>query len=335
MNKTILSTQDIKFIFENILKKNSKKVEIIEQPYNESKVVDFYDYFDFEIYSWKNRIVKKESEEYGYEDWVDSLNFSLDRTYGLVEIINDEVVPSADLDISTKSVKVSFLVPVNKIENLENYLLQVRNVYLGKPEEIQNQDGEILTTYINMGVLVYESEPEMTPFGEVINASLGFTISYINNVRNYHNSKIEISLDGDDEYDEEGQIIGETKYLQMPLLKTTWQTVFVSDSAPAQNLPNITGFYAKSVSNTITLSFYDFNQALSDKINRVFYGITAYRINSDLQTKKSVNIPAYLRTTLNGTEYTYKMLITHIEKSISNGENNIMSISLKSWGMLN
>ena len=52
MNKTILSTQDIKFIFENMLKKNTKKVEIIEQPYNESKVVDFYDYFDFEIYSW-------------------------------------------------------------------------------------------------------------------------------------------------------------------------------------------------------------------------------------------------------------------------------------------
>lgn len=332
--KTILTTQDIKHIFENMLKENTSKIELIQQPYEDSEVVDLFDYFNFEIYAWKNRLISSSEGDIEYNSWVSSLNYSMDKTYGLVEVMDQESTASQDIDNATKTIQVSFIVPTNKITNLENYLGQIRNTYLGKPEKIQNQNGTILTTYINMGILVYDDEPSLTPYGEVIMASLGFTLSYINESFNYADTKAEISLSGDDEYDEDGQIIGETKYLQMPLIKTTWQNIFVTDPVTTQMLPNLTGFLSKSISTVVTISFYDFNIKLTNEINELLWGISAYRINGILQEAKPTNIPVFIRITFNGSQYTFKLVITGMEKAISNGEQNITSLSVKTWGKI-
>lgn len=320
------------------LNPNSEDIVIKNIDTNETKTEDLAKYLNIDFYSWKQRLLEKENgvdSDAGltmYESWLKSLNYSMNEAYALVELTNDEVTPSQDIDNATKEGKITFIIQTNKIKNLDYYVNKLRNKYMGVPVSMQNEFGETLKAYILIGILLYEDEPATLQFGECITASVGFRIAYLADADTYSDNEILFSFDGDDEYDANGNIIGDTKYLSVPITKSTWQTVFKTDPVPRQLRPDMVGYVASSLSCVKTFSFYDFNKTLIKKINDVFWRSGAYRINGKLTTRQDVNIPVYVKVIVGENFYVYQDVIDNIEKIITNSDFNITSITLKGWG---
>lgn len=360
--RTVFTTEDIKNIVENIfngnLKQyklsngeiqynnpNSEKIILVNENSGEQEEKDIAEYLNISFYNWKQRLVEKGEESIDtnpqlsvFEDWLQSLNFSMDESYALVERIDEEVTASQDIDSATITGKITFLVQTNKISNLDYYLTKVRNSFLGNPQDIQNSYGDIIKAYILIGSLIYEQEPIMTQLGECVIVSSNFRISYLANAQTYNDTKVEISLDGDDYYTEDGQIVdqqgfsGSTKYLEMPITKYTWQNIFTSNAVPTVARPDLTGFISTSLSCAKTLSFYDYNKELTKKFNELFWTMSCIRKDGQLRSVGDVNIPVFIRITNGGHTYVFKDVIDNMEKVITNNDFNICSITLKGWG---
>lgn len=356
--RTIFTSQDIKNIMRNIFNgnlaqyklsngniayenPNSEQIVLIDEDDGTKTTTDLAQYLDIRFYSWKNRLIEKsehslvdEPQLSVYEDWVQSLNFSMKESYALVELLDEEVTASQDIDSATKIGRITFLVQTNKINNLDYYVSKIRNEYLGNPQDIQNSYGDIVKAYIMVGTLVYDEEPSTIQLGECVQVSCNFRISYLTNALSYNDTEIQISLNGDDTYDENGNIVGETKYLTMPLTKVTWQNIFTSKALPTSERPDLTGYVATSLSNVKTLSFFDFNKPLSMQFNALFWKCNCYRFNGVISTKQDVNIPVFIRIKSNGNFYVYKDMIDNMQKVITNNDFNVSSITLKGWGKI-
>ena len=354
--RTLFTSQDIKNIIRNIFNgnlaqykasngkiayenPNSEKIVLIDEDDGTRTEKDLAQYLDIRFYSWKNRLIEKgdqslvdEPQLSTYETWVQSLNFSMKESYGLVELIDEEVTASQDIDSATKIGRITFLVQTDKISNLDYYVSKIRNAYLGNPQDIQNEYGDIIKAYIMIGTLVYDEEPTTIQLGECVQVSCNFRISYLTNALSYNDTEIAISLDGDDAYDDDGNIIGESKYLTMPLTKVTWQNIFTSKALPTAERPDLTGYVATALSSVKTLSFYDFNKELSLKFNDLFWRCSSYRIDGILSSKSDVNIPVYIRIKSNNHSYVFKDMIDNMQKVITNNDFNLSSITLKGWG---
>ena len=351
--RTIFTSQDIKNIIRNIFNgnlaqykasngkiaytnPNSEKIILIDEDDGTKTEKDLAQYLDIRFYSWKNRLIEKgeqslvdEPQLSTYDTWVQSLNFSMKESYGLVELIDEEVTASQDIDSATKIGRITFLVQTDKISNLDYYVSKIRNAYLGNPQDIQNEYGDIIKAYIMIGTLVYDEEPTTIQLGECVQVSCNFRISYLTNALSYNDTEFAISLDGDDTYTQDGEIRGETKYLTMPITKITWQNIFTSKALPTSERPDLTGYIATALSNVKTLSFYDFNKELTMKFNDLFWKCSAYICDGKAVSKQDVNIPIFIRVKSNGHTYVYKDIIDNMQKTITNNDFNISSITLK------
>lgn len=352
--RTIFTTEDVKNVIENIFNgnlaqsrvskgtipyenANSEKILIVDEDNGTQTQKDLAEYLNIKFYNWKERLVstdenRDENRISLFDNWVQSLNFSMNEAYALVEKIDEEVTASQDIDSSVITGKITFLIQTNKIKNLDYYISKIRNAYLGNPQDIQNSYGDIIKSYIMMGALSYDEEPFMAQLGEMIIVSSNFRLSYLNNALSYNDTEIEISLDGDDTYNEQGEIVGETKYLTMPLTKITWQNIFNSNPVPTANRPDLTGFLATSLFSAKTISFYDYNKELSMKFNDLFWKCSCVRYDGVLTDVRDVNIPIYIRIKSNNHTYVFKDVIDQMQKVITNNDFNISSITLKGWG---
>ena len=320
---------------------NSEKILLIDENSGSQTDVDLAEYLNIRFYSWKQRLVEKGKDELElpplsvFEDWVQSLNFSMNESYALVERIDEEITASQDIDSATYMGKVTFLVQTDKVKNLDYYITKIRNTFVGVPQEIQNSYGDIVKAFIMIGSLTYEQEPFIMQLGECVIASLNFRISYLNNALTFSDTKIEISLTGDDTYNRDGEIIGTTKYLEMPITRASFQNIFMSNPLPTTERPDLTGFVATSLASAKTLSFFDFlNKELAMQFNDLFWSCSAYRINGKLTEVRDVNVPVYLRITSNGKSYVYKDMIDNMQKNLTNNDFNISSITIKGWGKI-
>lgn len=355
--RTIFTSEDIKNIVENIFNgnlhdlrlskgsisyenENSEKIYLVDEDDGTRTEKDLAEYLNIYFYNWKQRIVSEEnnSELSVFDSFIQSLNNSFDKSYGLVEITDEEVVASQDIDSSTINGKITFLIQTNKVNNLEYYVNKIRNKYLGVAQDIQNSYGDIIKSYVLIGALMYDEEPITLQIGECIICSLNFRISYLGDAQSYNDTQIQISLDGDDLYDTEGNIVDaqgnptESKYLTMPLTKTTWQNIFTMSAVTTALRPDQTGFISTALSMTKTLSFYDYNKELTNRFNELFWSLGAYRIDGQFQDVKDINIPVYLKVINKGHTYVYKDVIEQSEKVLTNSDFNICSLTLRGWG---
>lgn len=357
--RTIFTIEDIKDIVEQIfngnLKEyklskgsipyenpNSEKVLLIDEDDGTSQEVDIAEYLNVKFYNWKERLVSKENDGVDsnpslsvFETWVQSLNFSMNEAYALVEKIDEEVTASQDIDSSTIIGKITFLIQADKIKNLDYYVTKIRNNFLGVPQDIQNSYGDKIKSFIMLGALSYDQEPFTSQLGECVVVSLNFRLSYLADALTYSDTEILISLDGDDEYDENGNVQGTTKYLTMPITKASFQNIFGTNAVPTSSRPDLTGFIANSISNAKTLTFFDFNKELTMKFNDLFWRCSAIRVDGVLKAVEDVNIPVYIKVKSNNHFYIYKDVIENMQKSLTNNDFNISSISLKGWGKPN
>lgn len=356
--KTVFTLEDIKNIADNIFNgnlwlsklsngeiayenENSENILLINESDGTQTEKDLAEYLNIKFYTWKQRLVEKSN--YGYDEqplslfdeWVQSLNFSMNEAYALVERIDEEVTVSQDIDNATYLGKITLLIQTNKVKNLEYYITKLRNKFLGLPQTIQNSYGALIKAFILIGSLSYEDEPLQTPLGECIITSFNFKISYLENALTYSDTEIAISLDGDDTYDENGQIVGETKYLTLPLTKASFQNIFTSAAMPTSKRPDLTGFVATALSTAKTFSFFDYvNKELSSRFNQIFWECSAYRVDGIKKGVSDINIPIYIKVTSNGHSYVYKDVIDNMQKSITNNDFNISSITTKGWGKI-
>lgn len=332
--RTIFTTNDIKNIIENIFKNNNFTVDIDDG--EEKKQVKAFDFLNIRFYTWKNRLV--ETDDYGepysaYGAWVQSLNLSMDKSYALVELLDEEATASQDIDSSTKVGKITFLIQTNKASVLDYYISKVRNEYLGNPQIIKNASGEALSAYIVLGTLMYDEEPETTQLGECIQVSCGFRLTYLNNAKSYNDIKVSIALDGNFTI-ENGKITSEPVFLEMPFTKITWQNIITSNAMPMANRPDLTGFVATNISCVKTLTFYDFNKELSEKFDELLWSRGCFAKNGYLTATQDVNIPVYIKVVNGENTYIYKDMIDNMQKTLTNNDFTISSITLKGWGKL-
>lgn len=356
--RTIFTIEDVKNIINNIFNgnlwehkysngeiaynnPNSEKILLIDEDNGTQTEKDIAEYLNIKFYNWKQRLVEKANDELEsaplsvFEDWVQSLNFSMNESYALVERIDEEVTASQDIDSATYMGKITFLIQTDKIKNLDYYITKVRNKFLGVPQEIQNSYGDIVKAFIMIGALTYDQEPFTMQLGECVIVSLNFRISYLANALTYSDTEIQISLNGDDTYDVDGNIVGETKYLTMPITRSTFQNIFVSNPLPTTERPDLTGFVATSLSTAKTFSFFDYiNKELTMQFNDLFWSCSAHRINGKLTQVKDVNIPVFIRIKSNGNTYVYKDMIDNMQKNLTNNDFNISSITTKGWGKI-
>jgi len=311
--KTNFTSEDVKNIVSNLYKSLDEEIIIKNLGDNSTEQKSLVDYLNIEFYTWKNRVSSE-------NDWLNSLELNANKIYGLVEVVENEANISNDIDSATLGGRITFLVPTNKVGNLDYYCSKIRNHYIGEPQDIQNAYGDTIKAYFNMGILLYESEPEMTQIGECLTASVNFTFSYLTNAQVYQDTQLFISLDNG------------TTYLQMPYIKMTWQNVATSTAVPTQSRPDLTGFVASSISCVKTISYYDFDKTLSNALNELFWSMGAISIDSVATTTQNVNKVVYVKIINNGKTYIYKDMIDNMQKVISNGDFNVCSITLKGYG---
>lgn len=363
--RTIFTTNDVKNIIDRIFNgnlwlskasngkiayenPNSEQIMLIDEDNGTKKKIDLAEYLNIEFYKWKDRIVSVDDRPINetdnrlsvLEDWVQSLNFSMNQAYALVEKVDSEVVSSQDIDSATIIGRISFLIQTDKVNNLDYYITKIRNNFLGVPQDIQNSYGDIIKAYILIGDLTYENEPFMTQLGETVIVTSNFRISYLANALTYSDTEIQISLDGDDLYDENGNIVDAngqpttTKYLTMPITKATWQNIFSSQPLVMQNRPDLTGFIVQSLATAKTLSFYDFNKPLTMKFDELFWRCACLRYDGKLEPVKNVNIPVYFRVIRGEHSYVFHDVIDNMQKVLQNNDFNISSITTKGWGKI-
>ena len=356
--RTIFTAEDVKnvieIIFNGNLKQyliskgtieyknpNSEKVILIDEDDGTQQEKDLAEYLNVKFYNWKERIVSKGDDGFGqepqlsvFEEWVQSLNFSMNEAYALVEKVDEEVTASQDIDSATIIGKITFLIQADKVKNLDYYIAKIRNAFLGVPQDIQNSFGDIIKAYIMLGALTYDEEPFMTQLGETVVVSSNFRLSYLANALTWNDTEISISLNGDDIYDENGNIVGETKYLTMPITKSTFQNIFLTNPLPTALRPDLTGFVSSGITMAKTISFFDFNKELTMQFNDLFWSCSAIRINGVEKPVGDVNIPVFIRIKSNNKTYVYKDVIDNMQKDLTNSDFNVSSITLKGWGKI-
>lgn len=363
--RTILTTYDLRNIIDGLFNgnlwaykasngavayenPNSETIALIDAENGSQTETDLAEYLNIRFYSWKDRLVSVSDQPLTdnvqpysvLDDWVRSLNLSMNQAYALVEKTDSEVVASQDIDSATIMGQISFLVQTDKVPNLDYYISKIRSKYLGAPQEIQNSFGDIIKAFIMIGDLQYTQEPFMTQLGECIIVTSNFRISYLADALSYSDTEIGISLDGDDILDDDGNIVDangqatETKYLSLPITKATWQNIFGAYSQTTQNRPDLSGSVANSLSTTVTLSFYDYNKTLTTRLNDLFWRCGCIKYDGATETAHDINIPVFVRVKSNGHTYVYKDMISSMGKTIQNGDFNISTLTLKAYAKI-
>lgn len=337
--RTIFTTEDIRQIITTIFNGNLGAVNknptipyvnensenIILKDESGEKKIDLAKYLNIDFYSWKNRVVSQDETEQplsNFETWLDSLNYSMEKGYALIETTGSEVVPSQDIDSATISARITFLIQTNKVANLDYYVAKIRNKFLGLPQDIQNSFGEKIKAYISFNSLDYDTEPTTIQYGECIIVSVKVKITYLTEALNYNDTPMYLSFDG-------------TNYYQIPYTKTTWQNIFTGQAFPTQTLPNRTGVVNSSMTQVKTFTFYDFNKTLTLELNKKFWQLGAWKIKTStdlspvLVGSQPVNIPIYIKVISDGVEYYFKDNIKTMQKDITNSDFIISSLTLQ------
>lgn len=314
--RTIFTSEDMLNIVRGIFNggEYSDKATLIDANSGKQEAVDLATYLNVHFFSWKERIVNVDNfsgESMPYDEWVQSLNYSLEDSFGLVEIANEEPTVSQDIDGGTIRARITFLIQTNKIKNLEWYCAKIKNAFLGSPQKIENSFGESLTAYLQFGALIPDQEPSMTQLGETLVCTWGLALTYLKGGSPSTDYKISIGF-------------GNQTYHEIVPIKTTWQVIMTNKVQPKASAPYNVGFINTSLSLAKTISFYSMDAAWFET-----YFWDAGSLN---QAYKEVNIPIHVKVETQDKTYEYVDTIESMEKVISNGDFTVNSITLRNSG---
>ena len=323
--RAFFSNEDMANLIQDIYKDNTISVTLIDEDTREETESDMVSYLNVKFYTWWEHLQTAAEDliDAGSnvrESWKESMKNKLGSSYALIEQMDEATISSQDIIGATISGRITFMIDANKVKNLEYYLRYLKSKFTGNPITRACFDGSQVVGYLTLGILLYDQQPEVTPVGESIVATLNWKFNYMALAATYNDITFEISLDNG------------LNYKQMPIIKYSWQNIFVKESVPTAARVDLAGFLVKAISHSVTISFYDFDKELTQAINSIFWRLNAVKINDTAQTVQVVNIPIYLRVTVGTDKYTYKCVLTDMQKVFSNNEFTISSITLNGWG---
>lgn len=184
MNKTVLTTNDLKNIIENIY---AVPVPLTLSDGEGERETNSVDELDIGFYAWREFVDNEDS-------WSGTFANTLPRTIALVELTNCTVLPSPDIDSASITGRIEFLIDPAKAAILDYTTMSRRNELMGVPQHIQSNNGELLKAYINLGICLYEEEPQETPFGERLKVVVNFTIGYMTEAKGYNDYDVKFGF---------------------------------------------------------------------------------------------------------------------------------------------
>ena len=320
--RTILTSEDVKNIVIGAFNENNEEIIIRNADTGEQTTKDLVSYLNIEFYNWKDRVVEiSNTQLQNFDDFAESMLVSMNRAFALVELVDEEVVVSQDIDSATKEGKITFFIQADKVKNLEYYIQKLRMTYLGNPQEMENAEGNKLKLYYLFGTLLYDTEPIMTQVGEVIECSCNFNIGFLNYADTYSDYTISLSFDNN-------------TYYTIPITKATTQAIMTATSVPTQSRPDLTGVLATSISSVKTFSFFDYDITFTQLLNRLFWSMSAIKIDNVDTVASDVNKYMYVKVETRGHTYIYKDIITQLDKTITNNDFTITTMTLKTAGKI-
>lgn len=339
--RTNLTTDDVKLIVDSIYNGNlaqsiatngeipyiNENSEIIllkdefKRPLGE---VDLAKYLNIHFYTWKNRLVDKMGgEKEPFDAWVNSLNLSINEAYALVEVLDDKAVASQDIDSATIVGRVTLIIQTNKLANLDYYARKIHNKFLGFPQEIENAYGEKLAAYLNMGIIIYDEEPGTMQLGECSVVSFNFSINYMQEAYNYIDTEISFSFDNE-------------TFHKVPITKASLQSIMTYGAVPYYERPANVGVINSLNASTWALTFFDFrNNEFIKEFNKRFFAASAIKIDGRANIVRDINLPVYAKLQIQydgdelPTTYLYAFVATEMSKTLTNGDFNINSLTLR------
>ena len=356
--RTNLSTEDIKniisFIYNgNLAQYRATKGTPDEIPYvNEnSENINLYDeqgiflgekdlaeHLNIHFYAWKNRLETPKPTDDGFDEWVSSLNISMNTALACVEVNNNSAVASQDIDAAKITGSITFCMQTNKVALLDTYATKLRNKYLGAPQELTNSFGDTIKTLIGLGIVLYSEEPAMTQLGSTVVVTSNFSVEFLSDAEYYTDVDISFSIGIDpDELEENPNGL---KYEKLPLTKASFHSVCNYSACVHANRPDLSGAVNEDIVNSLTLQYFDFKQPLVEELNNIFWSRGAVKVSNDKgetwedNILEDFNIPIFIkikRKHLNGniTIFKYAYVITEMNKDVTNGEFNVNTLSLK------
>ena len=320
--RTILTSEDVKNIVIGAFNENNEEIIIRNADTGEQTTKDLVSYLNIEFYNWKDRVVEiSNTQLQNFDDFAESMLVSMNRAFALVELVDEEVVVSQDIDSATKEGKITFFIQADKVKNLEYYIQKLRMTYLGNPQEMENAEGNKLKLYYLFGTLLYDTEPIMTQVGEVIECSCNFNIGFLNYADTYSDYTISLSFDNN-------------TYYTIPITKATTQAIMTATSVPTQSRPDLTGVLATSISSVKTFSFFDYDITFTQLLNHLFWSMSAIKIDNVDTVASDVNKYMYVKVETRGHTYIYKDIITQLDKTITNNDFTITTMTLKTAGKI-
>ena len=324
--RTNLTTEDIRNIIDIAYNggENDEDIVLVGQNGQESKSI--IDYLGLNFFTYKERIEGTSARGYdeanGLPSWITSINTSFGKAYALVEMLDEDVTASQDIDAGVKLGQITFLLQTDKVKNFEYYHNKVKNYYLGNPQTITNAFGETINAYILLGTPVYTEEPITLQIGECVIITCSFKLNYLGNAGTYADYKFSLSI-GDEEH-----------FLQMPITNASFGDIFTDNALSTFERPDLTGFVNSSLSQSTTFTFYDFNVDLTNQINELFWSMPAFRIDGELTTRREINLPVFVKVEWKGHTYIYKDVITSIQKQFENNDFVATTMTLKGFGKI-
>ena len=324
--RNIFSNEDMKTFLEDIFKNNSYNETIEDINTGVQKEVNVVNYLNINFYSWWKQdptTIEQLMDEGGdiREAWKNSLQYSMDKSYALVEQLDEESIVSEDIDGATIKGRITFMINANKVANLEAYTRYLKSLLLGTPITITTSIGDKIRGYLTLGILLTEQEIEMTQVGKVMQVSLNYKFSYMKFAETYNDVRFQISLDNVNFYD-------------LVISKYSVQNIVTTQAVPTANRPDLTGELGQAISKTITLTYFDFNSEICELLSDVFFEMGAIQIDDVDTNIQNVNIPIWVKLTRKNknTNYLYKMMLKDNSKIFNNNEFTIATLTLRGWG---
>ena len=324
--RNIFSNEDMKNFLEDLFKNNSYNETIEDINTGVQKEVNIVNYLNIDFYSWWKQdqtMIEKLMDEGGdiREAWKSSLQYSMNKSYALVEQLDEESIVSEDIDGATIKGRITFMINANKVANLESYTRYLKSLFLGTPITINTSIGDKIRGYLTLGILLTEQEIEMTQVGKVMQVSLNYKFSYMKFAETYNDVRFQISLDNVNFYD-------------LVISKYSVQNIVTTQAVPTANRPDLTGELGQAISKTITLTYFDFNSEICELLSNVFFEMGAIQIDDVDTNVQNVNIPIWVKLTRKNKNknYLYKMMLKDNSKIFNNNEFTIATLTLRGWG---
>ncbi len=325
---------ELKELVKSIFEDENNDFSITAEDENEeiTSAPSIVDYLNIEFYSYKKDLRTGDYLDVydtdSINNWVKSLNVSMNKGFASVELTNNTPMTAYDLDGGTVNGKVSIIIQTDRVANLDFYITWLRNKYVGQFEDIIS-NGTTYTSHIVIGVLDV-SEVYQCALGQCITATFDISISYLEKADTYQDENIEFSFDN-------------TTYYSVPISRLTKSIVFTGKTETRQNTPTTAGTVNSSVSSVYDLTYWLLNS--NTFIKDLDYDMEKEACYSYQRTTPSVEDPyahteggvanfiIWVRTKKkngSGVEYTftYKTIITSYTKQYVNNDMTVVSLKL-------